>query len=103
VRVQRKHAFRCYEDALQIYTGKGWNHVSDHVQFILAKQAFHLNLLDIAVEYFVSILRDSQQSSQQQADYLREFLYIYKVRVNNADFVFVFFPEIIINFFSSSS
>jgi hypothetical protein len=65
---------------MQIYSGKGWNHVADHVQFILAKQAFHLNLLDIAVEYFVSILRESHQPSQQQADYLREFLYIYKVK-----------------------
>ena len=75
---------------MEIYRNKNWGHIEDHVNFILAKQAFHLNLLDKAVEYFVNILQDSQQPSQQQADYLREFLYIYKV--NCVFFLFCFSP-----------
>jgi len=68
---------------MQIYQGRDWDHIEDHVQFILARQAFQLDLLDKAVEYFVNILQDSHQSAQQQADYLKEFMYIYKVNTSS--------------------
>ncbi|XP_078254155.1 trafficking protein particle complex subunit 8 isoform X2 [Rhinoraja longicauda] len=76
---QRKHALRCYSQAMQVYKGKGWSLAEDHINFTIGRQSFTLRQLDNAVAAFRHILiNDSKQSAAQQEAFLREYLYVYK-------------------------
>ncbi|XP_063057048.1 trafficking protein particle complex subunit 8 [Engraulis encrasicolus] len=76
---QRRHALRCYCQALQVYRGKGWSLAEDHINFTIGRQSYTLQQPDNAAAAFRHILiNDSQQSSTQQAAFLREYLYVYK-------------------------
>uniref|UniRef100_A0AAY4CUL5 Trafficking protein particle complex 8 n=1 Tax=Denticeps clupeoides TaxID=299321 RepID=A0AAY4CUL5_9TELE len=77
---QRQHALRCYCQALQVYRGKGWSLAEDHINFTIGRQSFTLRQPGSAAAAFRHILvNDSQQSPVQQAAFLREYLYVYKV------------------------
>lgn len=77
---QRKHALRCYQQALHVYEGKSWHLAEDHINFTLGRQSFNLRQLDDALKSFRQLLvYESQQPPQQQAAYLREFLFVFKV------------------------
>uniref|UniRef100_A0A8D0GHK1 Trafficking protein particle complex subunit 8 n=1 Tax=Sphenodon punctatus TaxID=8508 RepID=A0A8D0GHK1_SPHPU len=76
---QKKHALRCYCQAMQVYKGKGWSLAEDHINFTIGRQSFTLRQLDNAVSAFRHILiNDSKQPATQQGAFLREYLYVYK-------------------------
>ncbi|XP_028592919.2 trafficking protein particle complex subunit 8 isoform X3 [Podarcis muralis] len=76
---QKKHALRCYCQAMQVYKGKGWSLAEDHINFTIGRQSFTLRQLDNAVSAFRHILiNDSKQSAAQQGAFLREYLYVYR-------------------------
>uniref|UniRef100_A0A9L0JNA2 Trafficking protein particle complex subunit 8 n=1 Tax=Equus asinus TaxID=9793 RepID=A0A9L0JNA2_EQUAS len=77
---QKKHALRCYCQAMQVYKGKGWSLAEDHINFTIGRQSYTLRQLDNAVSAFRHILiNESKQSAAQQGAFLREYLYVYKV------------------------
>lgn len=76
---QRKHALRCYCQAMQVYKERGWSLAEDHINFTIGRQFFTLGQPDSAVEALREILtNDSRQTAKQQAAFLREYLYVYK-------------------------
>uniref|UniRef100_A0A8C6QZ68 Trafficking protein particle complex 8 n=2 Tax=Nannospalax galili TaxID=1026970 RepID=A0A8C6QZ68_NANGA len=76
---QKKHALRCYCQAMQVYKGKGWSLAEDHINFTIGRQSYTLRQLDNAVSAFRHILiNESRQSAAQQGAFLREYLYVYK-------------------------
>lgn len=78
--LQKKHALRCYCQAMQVYKGKGWSLAEDHINFTIGRQSFTLRQMDNAVSAFRHILiNDSKQPPAQQGAFLREYLYVYKV------------------------
>ncbi|KAL0613451.1 Trafficking protein particle complex subunit 8, partial [Plecturocebus cupreus] len=75
----KKHALRCYCQAMQVYKGKGWSLAEDHINFTIGRQSYTLRQLDNAVSAFRHILiNESKQSAAQQGAFLREYLYVYK-------------------------
>uniref|UniRef100_A0A667WZ17 Trafficking protein particle complex subunit 8 n=1 Tax=Myripristis murdjan TaxID=586833 RepID=A0A667WZ17_9TELE len=77
---QKRHALRCYCQAMQVYKGKGWSLAEDHINFTIGRQSFTLRQPENAVSAFRHILtNDSQQTATQQGAFLREYLYVYKV------------------------
>ncbi|KAM4629221.1 trafficking protein particle complex subunit 8 isoform 2-T2 [Polymixia lowei] len=76
---QKRHALRCYCQAMQVYKGKGWSLAEDHINFTIGRQSFTLRQPENAVSAFRQILtNDSQQTATQQGAFLREYLYVYK-------------------------
>uniref|UniRef100_A0A667WW15 Trafficking protein particle complex subunit 8 n=1 Tax=Myripristis murdjan TaxID=586833 RepID=A0A667WW15_9TELE len=76
---QKRHALRCYCQAMQVYKGKGWSLAEDHINFTIGRQSFTLRQPENAVSAFRHILtNDSQQTATQQGAFLREYLYVYK-------------------------
>uniref|UniRef100_A0A665T8C6 Trafficking protein particle complex 8 n=1 Tax=Echeneis naucrates TaxID=173247 RepID=A0A665T8C6_ECHNA len=77
---QRRHALRCYCQAMQVYKERGWALAEDHINFTIGRQSFTLRQPENAVLAFKQILtNDSRQMATQQAAFLREYLYVYKV------------------------
>jgi len=78
---QRKHAFRCYKQAYQVFESKGWSLAEDHIQYTIGKQAVTLKKLDVASKSLAHLLRPSSlQCSTQQAAFLREYIATQKVK-----------------------
>uniref|UniRef100_A0AAR2INL4 Trafficking protein particle complex 8 n=1 Tax=Pygocentrus nattereri TaxID=42514 RepID=A0AAR2INL4_PYGNA len=76
---QKRHALRCYCQAMQVYKGKGWTLAEDHINFTIGRQSFTLRQPENAVAAFRHILiNDSKQTATQQSAFLREYLYVYK-------------------------
>uniref|UniRef100_A0A665TH95 Trafficking protein particle complex 8 n=1 Tax=Echeneis naucrates TaxID=173247 RepID=A0A665TH95_ECHNA len=76
---QRRHALRCYCQAMQVYKERGWALAEDHINFTIGRQSFTLRQPENAVLAFKQILtNDSRQMATQQAAFLREYLYVYK-------------------------
>ncbi|XP_061593405.1 trafficking protein particle complex subunit 8 isoform X2 [Cololabis saira] len=76
---QRKHALRCYTQAMQVYKDRGWSLAEDHINFTIGRQSFTLGQQDTAVAAFKQILvNDSRQLATQQVAFLREYLYVHK-------------------------
>ncbi|KAJ8376842.1 hypothetical protein SKAU_G00074220 [Synaphobranchus kaupii] len=76
---QKRHALRCYSQAMQVYKGKGWSLAEDHINFTIGRQSFTLRQPENAVSAFRHILiNDSKQAASQQGAFLREYLYVYK-------------------------
>lgn len=81
--LQRKHALRCYAQAMQVYKDRDWSLAEDHINFTIGRQSFTLGQLDNAVTAFKQILvNDSRQLAGQQVAFLREYLYVHKVTRN---------------------
>ncbi|KAL5034933.1 hypothetical protein RTP6_002703 [Batrachochytrium dendrobatidis] len=78
----RNHAQRNYSTALEAYGGLNWTLIDDHIHFALGKQLFHMGKVDVAIQYFIKLLRKSRQSAAGQRAYLSEFLYIYQQLVS---------------------
>uniref|UniRef100_A0A7N8YE22 Trafficking protein particle complex 8 n=1 Tax=Mastacembelus armatus TaxID=205130 RepID=A0A7N8YE22_9TELE len=77
---QRRHALRCYCQAMQVYKERGWSLAEDHINFTIGRQSFTLHQPENAVIAFREILaNDSRQTATQQGAFLREYLYVYKV------------------------
>ncbi|XP_029285270.1 trafficking protein particle complex subunit 8 isoform X2 [Cottoperca gobio] len=76
---QRRHALRCYCQAMQVYKERGWSLAEDHINFTIGRQSFTLCQPENAVTAFRQILtNDSRQTATQQGAFLREYLYVYK-------------------------
>ncbi|XP_028442917.1 trafficking protein particle complex subunit 8 isoform X2 [Perca flavescens] len=76
---QRRHALRCYCQAMQVYKERGWSLAEDHINFTIGRQSFTLSQPENAVTAFRHILtNDSRQTATQQGAFLREYLYVYK-------------------------
>ncbi|KAF3835624.1 hypothetical protein F7725_028182 [Dissostichus mawsoni] len=76
---QRRHALRCYCQAMQVYKERGWSLAEDHINFTIGRQSFTLSQPENAVTAFRQILtNDSKQTATQQGAFLREYLYVYK-------------------------
>lgn len=72
---QRRHAFRCYKQAHQVFAERGWSLAEDHIQYTIGKQAVTLRRMDEASAALAHLLRPSSlQSSAQQAAFLREYI-----------------------------
>ncbi|CAG5099865.1 Similar to TRAPPC8: Trafficking protein particle complex subunit 8 (Homo sapiens) [Cotesia congregata] len=74
---QRKHSLRCYQQAYQVYSNKGWALAEDHIHFTIGRQAASLKQVEESVRAFEKLLSPcSKQPAVQQAAFLREFLHI---------------------------
>lgn len=72
---QRKHAYRCYRQAYQVFQKREWSLAEDHIQYTVAKQAYMLKQLEEASSSFAHLLRPgSLQSAQQQSSFLKEYI-----------------------------
>ncbi|XP_029042782.1 trafficking protein particle complex subunit 8 [Osmia bicornis bicornis] len=77
---QRKHSLRCYQQAYQVYNGRGWSLAEDHIHFTIGRQAASLKQVNEAVKAFEKLLNAySKQPAIQQAAFLREFLHIHNL------------------------
>ena len=69
------HGVRCYEAALQVYRGKEWTHIDDHLLSALGKHSVGLDAVDAAVDYYLVLLRNQENKGpERQLAYLREFV-----------------------------
>jgi trafficking protein particle complex subunit 8 len=69
------HGVRCYEAALQVYRGKEWTHIDDHLLSALGKHCIGLDAIDAAVDYYVMLLLNQENKGpERQLAYLREFV-----------------------------
>uniref|UniRef100_A0A671Y126 Trafficking protein particle complex subunit 8 n=1 Tax=Sparus aurata TaxID=8175 RepID=A0A671Y126_SPAAU len=83
---QRRHALRCYCQAMQVYKERSWSLAEDHINFTIGRQSFTLRQPEKAVIAFRQILtNDSRQTATQQSAFLREYLYVYKVTTFTPD------------------
>lgn len=97
---QRKHAFRCYKQAYQVFENREWSLAEDHIQYTIGKQAVSLKKLDEASRALAHLLRPtSMQSTTQQAAFLREYIATQKTflkQSENADILLdISLPRII--------
>lgn len=83
---QRKHSFRTYKQAYQIFENRGWSLAEDHIQYTIGRQAINLKKLDEASNCLAHLLRPSSlQSSAQQAFFLKDFLSTQKALLGKGD------------------
>uniref|UniRef100_A0A182JH40 Uncharacterized protein n=1 Tax=Anopheles atroparvus TaxID=41427 RepID=A0A182JH40_ANOAO len=72
---QRKHSFRTYKQAYQVFERRGWSLAEDHIQYTIGRQASNLKKLDEAGACLAHLLRpSSMQTAAQQTLFLREYL-----------------------------
>uniref|UniRef100_A0A4W5L065 Trafficking protein particle complex subunit 8 n=1 Tax=Hucho hucho TaxID=62062 RepID=A0A4W5L065_9TELE len=57
---QKRHALRCYCQAMQVYKGKGWSLAEDHINFTIGRQSFTLRQPENAVTAFRHILTNDK-------------------------------------------
>ncbi|XP_055602225.1 trafficking protein particle complex subunit 8 [Uranotaenia lowii] len=96
---QRKHSFRTYKQAYQVFENRGWNLAEDHIQYTIGRQAINLKKLDEASNCLAHLLRPSSlQSSNQQAFFLKDFLATQKAilaRGEISDILTISLPKIL--------
>lgn len=97
---QRKHAFRCYKQAYQVFENREWSLAEDHIQYTIGKQAVTLKKLNEASDALAHLLRPSSlQSATQQSAFLREYIATQKTylkQTGNADLLLdISLPRII--------
>ncbi|KAI8599084.1 ER-golgi trafficking TRAPP I complex 85 kDa subunit-domain-containing protein [Dissophora ornata] len=92
---QKEHAYRCYAAASLVYDSKGWALVDDHISCALGRQSYQLGKSEEVLDHYKKLLRESRQSPQQQAVYMKEFLSVYRDYTNKieADPLRETFPE----------
>lgn len=77
---QKKHALRCYKQALQVYQDKGWTIAEDHIHYTIGKLSSTLNILQEAADSFSKLMTiQTKQSVEQQSLFLKEYLTSYQV------------------------
>ncbi|KAF9439180.1 Trafficking protein particle complex 8 [Entomortierella beljakovae] len=82
---QKGHAHRCYMAASDVYESKGWGLIDDHISCALGRQSYHLGKSEEVLEHYTKLLRESRQSPQQQAVYMKEFLSVYRDYTNKTE------------------
>lgn len=98
---QRKHSYRCYKQAYQVFENRGWSLAEDHIQYTIGKQAVTLKKLEEASNALAHLLRPSSlQTSLQQSAFLREYIATQKALLNQngvKDILFIALPKIVQN------
>lgn len=98
---QRKHAFRCYKQAYQVFRERGWSLAEDHIQYTIGKQALSLKKLTEASGALSHLLRPSSlQTSVQQGAFLREYIATHKSLQNQPEcqeLLQISLPRIVMN------
>ncbi|XP_054646077.1 trafficking protein particle complex subunit 8 isoform X2 [Dunckerocampus dactyliophorus] len=85
---QKRHALRCYCQAMQVYKGRSWSLAEDHINFTIGRQSFTLGQPEKAVAAFKQILtNDSRQTATQQGAFFREYLYVYKSVISRSEVI----------------
>ncbi|XP_060805731.1 trafficking protein particle complex subunit 8 isoform X2 [Amyelois transitella] len=86
---QKKHAYRCYEQAYQVYASSGWRLSTDHVQFALGRLAGALKRTRDAVQWLAAPLaplpNSALQPPQQQDAFLREYVTAHQQWLENSE------------------
>ncbi|KAF9190349.1 Trafficking protein particle complex 8 [Haplosporangium sp. Z 11] len=82
---QKEHAYRCYLAASHVYESKGWALVDDHISCSLGRQSYQLGKSEEVLDHYKKLLRESRQSPQQQAVYMKEFLSVYRDYTNRIE------------------
>ncbi|KAF9320941.1 Trafficking protein particle complex 8 [Podila horticola] len=82
---QKEHAYRCYMAASLVYDGKGWGLADDHISCALGRQSYQLGKSEEVLDHYKKLLRESRQSPQQQAVYMKEFLSVYRDYTNKIE------------------
>ncbi|XP_049881251.1 trafficking protein particle complex subunit 8 [Pectinophora gossypiella] len=83
---QKKHAYRCYKQAYQVYVDSGWRLATDHVQFALGRLAGALRLPRDAVRWLRGPLAPhTLQPPAQQHAFLREYMLAHQQWIENAE------------------
>ncbi|KAL4712641.1 hypothetical protein ACJJTC_007938 [Scirpophaga incertulas] len=83
---QKKHAYRCYKQAYQVYEGSGWRLSTDHVQFALGRLAGALKLPSDALRWLAAPLAPSgHQPPHQQEAFLREYILAHQQWLENCE------------------
>ncbi|KAG0259994.1 Trafficking protein particle complex 8 [Mortierella polycephala] len=82
---QKEHAYRCYLAASHVYESKGWALVDDHISCSLGRQSYQLGKSEEVLDHYKKLLRESRQSPQQQAVYMKEFLSVYRDYTNKIE------------------
>ncbi|KZC06243.1 PREDICTED: trafficking protein particle complex subunit 8 [Dufourea novaeangliae] len=77
---QKRHSLRCYQQAYQVYDGRGWSLAEDHIHSTIGTQAALLKQVGEAVKAFVKLLNAySKQGAPQQAKFLHDFLNVHNL------------------------
>ncbi|XP_061385966.1 trafficking protein particle complex subunit 8 isoform X3 [Danaus plexippus] len=71
---QKKHAYRCYKRAYQVYEDSGWRLSTDHVQFALGRLAGALRVKEAVSWLAAPLAPNSPQPPAMQDAFLREFM-----------------------------
>ncbi|CAG4964933.1 unnamed protein product [Colias eurytheme] len=83
---QKKHAYRCYKQAYQIYAESGWRLSTDHVQFALGRLAGALRMPREAARWLAAPLAPAgHQPAPQQDAFLREFMLAHQQWVDSSE------------------
>ena len=82
---QHRCALMCYQNALQVYSETGWNVAIDFINFTIGRLFFQLQEYEKAASAFQLLLKESNQSSSQQAMYLNEYLHVAQFYCYNAE------------------
>ncbi|CAB3239968.1 unnamed protein product [Arctia plantaginis] len=83
---QKKHAYRCYKQAYQVYENSGWRLATDHVQFALGRLASAQRNARDALRWLAAPLAPSgHQPPHQQAAFLREYMLAHQQWIESAE------------------
>ncbi|ETB56929.1 hypothetical protein YYC_05290 [Plasmodium yoelii 17X] len=92
----KKLALFCYSKSLKKFEKKKMKHIYEHLHFMMARQAFSINLYSEALQHYISILNSISKYSEQsyilnknidiysisidkEINFIREFAYVYKI------------------------
>lgn len=69
---------------IQVYSAVGWNFANNHINFTIGRLSLQLDQLESACAAFEPLLISKcQLPPVEQANYLREYLYVLKVCVRS--------------------
>ncbi|CAA9988789.1 trafficking protein particle complex subunit 8, putative [Plasmodium knowlesi strain H] len=95
----KKLALFCYSKVLKKYEKKKMKHIYEHLHFMMARQAFSINLYYEALNHYICILNSIAKSFEhsyilnghvdiyyaspdKEINFIREFAYVYKIYVD---------------------
>ncbi|XP_026731514.1 trafficking protein particle complex subunit 8 [Trichoplusia ni] len=83
---QKKHAYRCYKQAYQVYESSGWRLATDHVQFALGRLAGALRHTRDALRWLGAPLAPAApQPPHQQHAFLREYMMAHQQWIESSE------------------
>ncbi|SBT86711.1 trafficking protein particle complex subunit 8, putative [Plasmodium malariae] len=102
----KKLALFCYSKVLKKYEKKKMKHIYEHLHFMMARQAFSINLYYEALNHYICILNSISKNYEQsyvlnknvdiycaspdkEINFIREFAYVYKIYVDKVLNIFL--------------